>query len=56
MGTDKGNCEHRCRNTCAMLNDALQDQKKKIAYYESMLDVCDDPTVKKFTNEMLETH
>lgn len=56
MGTEKSNCEHRCRNTCAMLNDALQDEKKRIAYYESMLNVCDDPAVKNFTNEVLETH
>jgi hypothetical protein len=56
MATGKTDCEHRCRNTCAMLNDALQDEKKKIAYYESMLNDCDDPGVRTFTKELLEAH
>ena len=56
MGTGKGDCEHRCRNTCAMLCDALQDEKKKITYYETMLTECDDPAMQKFVNEVMELH
>jgi hypothetical protein len=56
MGTAKGECEHRCRNTCAMLVEALQDEKKQIAYFETMLGVCDDPAIKSFVKELIETH
>ena len=56
MGTGKGDCEHQCRNSCAMLSDALRDEKKKIAYYETMLGDCDDPAMKSFVIEILETH
>ena len=56
METEKGDCEHRCRNTCAMLSDALQDERKRIAYFERMLVDCDDPATKSFVQELVETH
>lgn len=56
MGTGKGDCEHRCRNTCAMLSDALQDERRRIAYFETMLGDCDDPAMKNFVQELIETH
>jgi len=56
MGTGKSDCEHRCRNTCAMLSSALQDEKSKIRYYEAMLDDCNDPAMRKFVKELIETH
>jgi hypothetical protein len=39
-----------------MLNDALQDEKKKITYYEAMIAECDDPSMQKFVNEVLGSH
>jgi hypothetical protein len=39
-----------------MLCDALQDEKKKITYYETMLTECDDPAMQKFVNEVMELH
>ncbi len=56
MGTEKIDCEHRCRNSCAMLSEALGDEKKKIVYYETMLGDCDDPAMKNFVLELLEMH
>jgi rubrerythrin len=49
-------CEHRCRNTCALLSEAMQDEKRKVAYYEDMLSKCDDPAVKNFVKELVESH
>lgn len=56
MTTEKIECGHRCRNTCATLNSALKDQKKIIEYYEVMLEECDDPGMIKFAKELLATH
>lgn len=49
-------CEHRCRNTCTMLNDALRDEMMKIAYYEKMLLDCNEPEMRKFVKEVISTH
>jgi len=56
MGIEKSKCEHRCRNTCAMLSEALQDETKKISYYETMLNDCDDPAMKHFVTEIIGVH
>jgi hypothetical protein len=56
MGTGKGDCEHRCRTTCAMLSDALQDERRRITYFEKMLVDCDDPAMRNFVKELIETH
>jgi rubrerythrin len=56
MGATKTQCEHRCRNTCAMLDEALQNEQKQIAFFESMLADCDDPVVKKFAKEVVDSH
>ncbi len=56
MEPGKRDCDHRCRNTCALLSEALGDEKRMIAYYEDMLTKCNDPAVKNFVNELIETH
>lgn len=49
-------CEHRCRNTCAMLNDALRSELARVKEYEKMLVECDDPEMLKFVRELVGTH
>jgi hypothetical protein len=39
-----------------MLVDALRDEKKLIAYYESILTQCNDPAIKHFVSEIIATH
>jgi rubrerythrin len=56
MGKGKAECEHSCRNTCAKLNEALQDELKKIEFYEAALVECDEPEIKKFIKEIAEEH
>ena len=56
MEPGKRDCDHRCRNTCALLSEALGDEKRTIVFYEEMLTKCDDPAVKNFVKELIETH
>jgi hypothetical protein len=56
MGNEKILCEHGCRNTCAMLIDALKDEKQKLTYYESMMSQCDEPEMRKFIKEIIGSH
>lgn len=56
MSAGKSECEHRCRNTCALLNEALLEEEKRVAFYESMVAECSDPSVKKFTLELASEH
>jgi len=39
-----------------MLSEALQDEKKAMVYYETMLRECDDPAMQRFVKEVVETH
>lgn len=56
MGIGTTVCQHRCRNTCAMLSAAWQDEIKKIAYLEQMLKECDEPEMRKFVKELIYSH
>jgi hypothetical protein len=56
MGKEEKTCQHRCRNTCSMLHEALRDEAVKIAFYETMLGECDDPAMRKFVKELVGTH
>lgn len=47
-------CEHACRNTCAMLNEALRKETAIVRYYENMLDECNFPEVKGFITDFVE--
>ena len=54
MNPDNLHCEHSCRNTCALLNDAMRQETAMIEFYEQMVEQCDYPDVEKFTREILE--
>ncbi|HEX9739567.1 MAG TPA: hypothetical protein VGA29_02230 [Ignavibacteriaceae bacterium] len=53
--TDKQiNCQHTCRNTCAMLNEALRKETSLVMFYKSTLEECNMPDIKNFINEIVE--
>lgn len=56
MGLEKVNCQHACRNTCAMLAEALRDETDIVRHFETMLAECDEPEMRKFVKEMTESH
>jgi rubrerythrin len=47
-------CGHNCRNTCAMLNEALRKETASIRFYEGVFDECNTPEVKVFLGELVE--
>lgn len=54
MKIDEVKCQHACRNTCAMLNEALRKETAMVRFYESTLDECNFPEVSSFMNELVE--
>ncbi len=56
MGNEKVECDHRCRNTCAMLAEGLHEELSQVVYYERLVKNCDDPETKKFAEEILGSH
>jgi len=56
MTEQKLECDHRCRNTCALLAGALKDEKKIVEYFETVLAKCDDPGIVAFVKELRTTH
>lgn len=54
MNQDEINCQHACRNTCAMLNDALRKETAMVRFYESTIEECNLPEVSSFMNELVE--
>jgi hypothetical protein len=54
MNPDEINCQHACRNTCAMLNEALRKETAMVRFYESTLEECNLPEVNSFMNELVE--
>jgi hypothetical protein len=47
-------CMHACKNTCAMLNEALRKEASIVRFYEGMLDECNLPEVRSFLTETIE--
>lgn len=54
MSEKEFKCGHNCRNTCAMLNEALRKETASIRFYESVFDECNSPGVKQFLGELVE--
>lgn len=54
MNPDEINCQHACRNTCAMLNEALRKETAMVRFYESTIEECNLPEVSSFMNELVE--
>jgi len=47
-------CAHACRNTCAMLNEALRRETAALQFYEQIVAQCDYPDVRAFIEELVE--
>ncbi len=47
-------CMHACRNTCAMLNEALRKETAMIRFYEGVLEDCNFPEVSSFMTNLVE--
>jgi hypothetical protein len=47
-------CAHACRNTCAMLNEALRKETALLQFYEQIILQCDYPDVHAFVRDLAE--
>ncbi len=56
MAEDKIECEHRCRNTCAMLTRILRDERSTIESCNKMLHDCEDPAMIQLAEQLLKIH
>jgi hypothetical protein len=54
MKENEINCMHACKNTCAMLNEALRKEASIVRFYEGMLDECNLPEVRSFITDTIE--
>ena len=50
------NCAHACRNTCAMLNGAMERERELMGFYEELMAVCDYPDIQSFLTGFSEQH
>jgi hypothetical protein len=50
----KVDCQHACRNTCAMLNEALRKEASMVRFYEGILAECNYPEVRAFLTDLVE--
>ncbi len=49
-------CTHACRDTCAMLNEALLQETALLKFYEQIILQCDYPDVRAFIHDLSEQH
>ena len=54
MAEKQTNCQHTCKNTCAMLNEALRKETSMIMFYKNTLEECNMPEVVNFINDLVE--
>jgi rubrerythrin len=54
MDEENVKCAHACRNTCAMLSQALRDESDMVRFYEKLKAECDYPDVHDMLQELLE--
>lgn len=47
-------CAHACRNTCAMLSQALREESEMVRFYGKLTAQCDYPDVHDMLNELIE--
>lgn len=48
------NCVHNCRNTCAMLNEAVREETALVQFYDRIINDCDYPEVNRLVRELAE--
>lgn len=49
-------CEHACRETCAMLRKALRLEEETQAFYRDLRSECDYPEVQSLVDDLLTVH
>ena len=54
MSEDEIKCMHTCRNTCAMLSEALRKEAAMVRFYEGVVTECNLPEVSSFISELIE--
>ena len=54
MNNDEVKCEHACKSTCTMLNEALRKETAIVRYYEGMLEECNFPEVRSFVTDFVD--
>ena len=54
MDSEDVNCVHACKNSCAMLNEALRKEASAVKFYEDVYAECNFPEVQSFVQEMIE--
>ncbi len=54
MDPEDVNCVHACKNSCAMLNEALRKEASAVKFYEGVYAECNFPEVQSFLQEMIE--
>ncbi len=54
MNENSVRCAHACRNTCAMLSDALGEESEMVRFYERLRQECDYPDVHEMLQELIE--
>lgn len=47
-------CDHTCRDSCAMLNEALRRETASVRFYETVYDDCNSPEVKNFLGDIVD--
>ena len=47
-------CDHACRNTCAMLSEALRRETAMLQFYDRIIKECDYPDVHNFIHDLAE--
>jgi hypothetical protein len=50
MKSNEINCMRTCKNTCAMLNEALRKEASIVRFYESLYEECNFPENRNFTD------
>ena len=54
MNESNVQCAHACRNTCAMLAEALREESDMVQYYERLRSECNYPDVKAMLKDLIE--
>ena len=54
MSPEDVNCVHACKNSCAMLNEALRKEASAVKFYEGVYAECNFPEVQSFLMEMID--
>jgi hypothetical protein len=55
MSETKVKCAHACRNTCAMLAEALRQESEMVSFYERLQQECNYPDVHDMLLQLIES-